>query len=101
MKKYSEKFYKSKVWQDTREAYSKSVGMLCEDCLEHGIHTAGVIVHHIKPITHNNINDPNVTLSWNNLRLLCRPCHEKKHKRSLQERRYTIDEDGTVHIIET
>lgn len=94
MKQYAERFYKSKTWQTTREAYSKSKNYLCEDCLERGLITTGEIVHHVKPITQSNIADPDITLSWENLRLLCRPCHEKTHRR--RARRYTVDEMGRV-----
>ena len=97
MQKYAESFYKSKTWQATREAYSKSKGYLCEDCLEHGQITAGEIVHHVRPITKATINNPDITLSWGNLRLLCRSCHERAHRRTA--RRYTIDEQGHVQAI--
>lgn len=98
MKQYAEKFYKSKAWQNTREAYRKSKGGLCEDCLERGLITTGEIVHHVQPITKRSISNPEITLSWNNLRLLCRPCHERIHRRT--PLRYTIDREGRVHIIE-
>lgn len=94
MKKYAEKFYKSKTWQATREAYSKSVSYLCEDCLKQGFIVPGEIVHHIKPITQKNIADPNITLAWENLRLLCRPCHDRAHKKT--PRRYTVDDHGHI-----
>lgn len=97
MKKYAESFYKSRTWQSTREAYSKSVGYLCEDCLQHGLVTAGEIVHHVKPITRDNIGNPDITLNWENLRLLCRACHERTHRRKAS--RYTVDELGHVHPI--
>ena len=35
-KEFAKKFYKSKAWQRTREAYAASVGQLCEDCLDAG-----------------------------------------------------------------
>ncbi len=95
MKAYAEQFYKSKTWQATREAYSKSKGCLCENCLEHGQIKPGEIVHHIKPITEANIKNPEITLSWDNLRLLCRACHEEVHRH--REKRYTIDEHGHVY----
>lgn len=98
MKQYAERFYKGKAWQATREAYSKSKGYLCENCLEHGVVTAGEIVHHIRPITRENIDNPEITLSWDNLRLLCRPCHEQAHRQ--KPRRYKIDELGRVTILE-
>ena len=97
MKKYAESFYKSKTWQKTRDAYIKSKGGLCEKCLAQGLISAGEIVHHKRPITQANISNPDITLSWDNLQLLCRPCHEKVHRRT--QLRYTFDEEG--HVIPT
>ena len=34
-------------------------------------------------LTPDNINDPAVSLSWSNLRLLCRDCHAKRHARGV------------------
>ena len=92
MKEYAERFYKSRRWQETRDAYAKSVGGLCEDCLNHGNITPGEIVHHMRPINEKNINDPKITLSWSNLRLLCSRCHSERHKKS--HKRYYFDEQG-------
>ena len=86
-------FYKTKAWQKTRNAYAKSVGGLCEECLRNGIIKAGEIVHHKQPLTPENINNPNVTLNWNNLELLCRDCHAKMHG---AVKRYKVDEMGRV-----
>lgn len=94
MKKYAELFYKSKTWQHTREAYAKSKGGLCEACLVKGVVTPGEIVHHKKPITPGNIQDPEITLSWDNLQLLCRECHAKAHERKSSKRRYYFDAEG-------
>jgi len=73
-KEYSKAFYNSKPWKTTRQAYYKSQFGICEIC--GGV---GEEVHHIIPITPFNINDPSVTLSWDNLQLLCRSCHEIAH----------------------
>lgn len=94
MKPYAEKFYKSQAWQNTRNAYAKSVGGLCEICLSKGIYKAGEIVHHKTHITPDNINDPNITLDWNNLTLVCRECHTELHDRS--HKRYKVDALGRV-----
>lgn len=94
MKDYAETFYKSKAWQKCRESYAASVGGLCERCKANGIIKPGEIVHHKKHITPNNINDPNITLNYNNLELLCRDCHGEAHKRL--KRRYKIDKQGHV-----
>lgn len=98
MKQYAEKFYKSKAWQRARDSYSRSKCGLCEECLARGSITAGEIVHHIQPITQENISNPEITLGWDNLRLLCRACHEKAHSRT--PRRYTVDELGRVTAAE-
>ena len=94
MKEYAKGFYTSRAWAECREAYRKSVGGLCEACLKKGIITAGEIVHHIKPITPKNISHPDITLNWNNLRLLCRDCHAEAHEKN--QRRYVVDEMGRV-----
>lgn len=95
MKEFAKSFYKSRIWNDTRNAYAASVGGLCEKCLADGIYKAGEIVHHKQPITPDNINDANITLCWGNLELLCRDCHGKEHR---TERRYKVDEAGRVTI---
>lgn len=94
-KDFSVKLYKSKAWQRTREAYMKSVGNLCEDCLKKGIYKPGEIVHHKIELTPENINDAEITLSWSNLKLLCRDCHAKIHG---NKKRYKVDEFGRVTI---
>ncbi len=97
MKPFAEKLYKSKAWQSCREAYSKSVGGLCEECLEKGIYEPGVIVHHKVKLTPDNIDNPEITLNWNNLQLLCRDCHAKMHGK---RKRYKVDEMGRVTMRE-
>lgn len=94
MKPFAEAFYNSKAWRDTRKAYSKSVGGLCERCKEKGLYNAGEIVHHKTHLTPQNINNANVTLSWSNLQLLCRDCHAEAHKG--EEKRYVFDENGNI-----
>lgn len=92
-KDYAKQFYKSTAWKECRMAYIKSVGGLCEECLKHGIYTPGKIVHHKIPLTEENINDPSITLSWDNFKLVCQDCHAKEHA---AECRYSFDEFGGV-----
>lgn len=95
MKEFAQAFYKSKAWQRTRTAYAASVGGLCERCLRTGIYRPGEIVHHRREITRDNIDDPQITLSWTNLELLCRDCHAKAHG---QVKRYRVDGQGKVTV---
>lgn len=93
MRDFAKVFYKSKAWQRTRAAYAASVGNLCEDCLRAGVIKSGEIVHHKRPLTPDNISDPAVTLSFDNLELLCRDCHARRHG---NQKRYRVDPMGRV-----
>lgn len=88
-----EQFYNTKKWQDIRAAYRKSVGGLCERCLACGVIRPGKFVHHKIHLTDDNIECPEITLSFANLELLCIECHAKEH----DSRRYVIDVNGNCH----
>lgn len=88
-------FYQSKAWTETRKSYASSVGWLCEECLKKGLMTPGKVVHHIQPLTPENITDPNITLDWSNLKLVCQDCHAKIHRQN-SGRRYRVTDDGRV-----
>lgn len=96
MKDFAESFYKSRAWQHARKGYLKSVGGLCERCLKRGIYRPAVIVHHKDYISPENINNPEVALSYGNLEALCRECHAEEHIRTA--RRYKVDEFGRVIV---
>jgi len=77
----------------------QSVGGLCENCLSKGIIKPAEAVHHITPLTNENISDFDISLNWKNLKALCRTCHAAAHKeidRRRSGRRYTIDASGRV-----
>ena len=69
-------FYESNAWKKQRAAYKRSVHGVCELCGD-----PGVIVHHRRELTPQTIHDPNETLAFENLQLLCRLCHEQMHGR--------------------
>ena len=87
-------FYRSMAWRNCREAYIKSVGGICERCAAKGIISAGTEVHHKIRLSPRNVKDPKVTLSWENLELLCEDCHHKEHGKI--EKRWTCGPDGRV-----
>ena len=89
---WAKKFYSSIAWRQCRKAYTASVGGLCERCMEQGRYSPGDVVHHIEPLTAMNINDPNITLNWNNLQLVCTQCHAEIHS----GRRWRVDEFGRL-----
>lgn len=75
VKPWAEWFYKGKAWQQCRRAYFLSQHGVCERCGQ-----PGRIVHHRKRLTPANVHDPNVTLDWRNLELLCDECHQREHQ---------------------
>ena len=95
MKPYAEAFYKSNAWRLCRDNAIRRDKYLCVDCMKHGRHTPAEEVHHIKPITPENINDPEITLNLDNLVSLCRECHKARHGER-EPRRYKVDEYGRV-----
>ena len=103
-KEYAKAFYKSKRWEKCRAAYISYRGGLCERCYAQGIVKAGVIVHHKKYITPENINDPMITTDFSNLELLCHECHDSEHDVHFEPRRrkkrYEIDDLGRVTVTE-
>lgn len=76
---FSRTFYNSKAWIQCKKAYIKSVNGLCERCLKKGKLVPGYIVHHKVKLTPSNINNPNITLNFDNLELLCLDCHNWEH----------------------
>lgn len=105
-KEYAKGFYTSDAWRTTRDAYYKHMRGQCERCqceFQEGTRRLediqpGIIVHHKKHITPKNINDPKITLSWDNLELLCDEHHNRHHKG--KPKRYSFDKDGKIILNE-
>ena len=96
-----EAFYVSWKWRKCRKAFAESKGNLCERCMSRGLIQAGskdrpLEVHHKIPITADNVNDPMVTLNWENLELLCKECHDQERER--KAKRWKVGPDGRVTI---
>ena len=87
-------FYKSGVWMDCARAYRRS-HPLCEACQRRREITPAEQVHHKIKLTPENLNDPDVTLNWDNLEALCGKCHKAEHRKT-RERRWSVGEDGAV-----
>ena len=94
MRDFAKAFYSSRAWANTREAYAKSVGYLCEECAKEGKTVPGEIVHHKIHLTPQNITNQDITLNFQNLEYVCRNCHAKVHDKN--RRRYSVDEFGRV-----
>lgn len=97
-REFAKAFYRSNAWRKTRAAYIKSVDGLCERCLKKGQYVPGWIVHHKRYLTIYNIDNPNVSLNWDNLEYVCQDCHNKEHhqKESVIEDGLMFDETGNL-----
>ena len=99
-KDFSDWFYHTGAWKKTRAAYIKYCGGYCERCrkeVEAGTRSLQdmkpiAIVHHKKYLSPENINDPRVSLSFDNLEGLCEDHHNKEHKE--KNKRYRFDANG-------
>ena len=91
---FANAFYGSRQWKECRKAYRQMRGGLCEACAVRGLIVPGTEVHHKRPLTPENINDPRVTLDWGNLELLCQACHESRHQQGNTQPRT----DSTGHV---
>lgn len=71
---------------------------LCADCMDHGEFTPIDEVHHLTPLTEENVGDPRVSLNPDACVGLCRNCHNRRHdkgyKRADQPTRVWFDEQG-------
>ena len=78
-KEWAKAFYNSIAWQKCRDGYIQSVQGLCERCIKEGHYIPGYIVHHKILLMPENINNPDITLRWDNLEYVCHDCHNKEH----------------------
>lgn len=110
MRDFANNFYGRIAWKEIRDATMRRDHWLCQDCLQKGMFVPAEEVHHIIPLTPENINDVRITLNQNNLISLCRECHKQRHiamaesngkAQNLGEkrkRRYSVDAFGFVTV---
>lgn len=92
-------FYTSRKWHDCRVAFLKTRQGLCERCLKKGLIVPAEEVHHKIRLSKDNVNDPKISLNFDNLEALCIECHDKEHEADRvrrgrarrMPRRYAID----------
>lgn len=73
-KEWAATFYNSKAWERCRLTFLQSKFFICERC-----EGAATIAHHKEYLAPENINNPDITLNWDNLEALCQDCHNKEH----------------------
>ena len=96
MQAWAREFYLGKAWRACRRAYLAAKRWQCERCSTPDNPVPAKVVHHRQYITQDNINDPSVTLSWDNLQALCQDCHNEIHHARERGDRYSFGEDGAI-----
>ena len=78
-REFAGSFYQSAAWVKCRASYiawRRSVdGGMCERCHE----VPGKILHHKVELSPENINNPDITLGFDNLMYVCHNCHDQIH----------------------
>jgi hypothetical protein len=76
-KEFAKPFLNSKAWKQCRSGFiserRRIDGGVCQVCREN----LGYIVHHKTLLTPQNIQDPEVSLNWDNLSYECKRCHDE------------------------
>lgn len=103
-KPFAKKFYLSKSWEKCRMAYiahrKACDGGMCEECGAR----IGCIVHHKTELTPLNINNPDISLGFSNLKYVCQECHNTIHHAKKRGSipgmaGYTFGADGSITIL--
>jgi hypothetical protein len=77
-----QQFYASQKWIRFRSAIIAERGLICEQCCMVIATPKDVTLHHTPiELTIDNVNDVMVSLNPDNVKLICRNCHDKEHKR--------------------
>ena len=96
-KEWARSFYRSQAWQAVRRRALIRDGFTCRIC-----GARATAVDHIKELTPENITNPSISLSLDNLQSLCHDCHtiktmEDKGVISFDcDAEYFFDKDGNL-----
>ena len=87
-------FYNSKAWRDLRERLIVESNFLCYECGDSYLQNSSQLVgHHIIELTPSNVVDANIALNPDNIKIICRRCHDKEHHR------FEFGNDRNVYIV--
>ena len=86
-----DKVYHSNAWKKARKAIVMKYRGLCCKCGK-----TGTEVHHIKPLTLLNVNDPMISINEDNLMLLCKSCHDSIRTGGVIRNDLEFDAEGNV-----
>lgn len=79
-------FYQSTEWRTFRaaligERMKRDGAVICEFSGKMIVNNYDIVLHHIKPLTMQNVNDYSVSLNPENIMIVCQEAHNEIHKR--------------------
>ncbi len=95
--RFPKKLYNSSAWKNLARNIRERQFYRCQVC---GALNA-TAVHHIHPLTPENVENPRVALNPDNLILLCADCHNKVHDRAyaMSDERPLYSFDASGHVV--
>lgn len=95
-----DRFYHSTAWKKARASFIQQKNGICDVCGKRGN-----LVHHIKPMNEENVDDPEIALNFDNYQLLCIECHNRIHgdiDSGIADRPTVVkfDKDGNAIVLE-
>lgn len=93
-----DRFYHSAEWKRCRAAFIAYKKGVCEVCGRRGY-----LVHHRIELDESNVDDPDISLNFDNLELLCTTCHnvihgDMDHGRADKPTVCVFGDDGKVQV---
>lgn len=78
---WASSLYNTQMWRNFRNALIAERGSRCELCGRVITNDADLVAHHVIELTPENINDMKVALNPDNIKIICRDCHDIVHHR--------------------
>ncbi len=96
-------FYDSDTWESFRKVLilerGKNDGVICEECKKHITESADIILHHSEELTLFNVNDYNVSLNPEKIKIICFDCHNKIHGRFGHDNKHLTRRHNGIYIV--
>lgn len=84
-------FYASSSWVNLRHLLIAERGPVCQQCGKLISNPLDLIGHHTPiEMTMENVHDANVSLNPDNIKIICRDCHDKDHHRFAHQNEHNV-----------
>lgn len=92
---WASNLYNSQAWKKLRSSIIASRGSRCEMCGRLMLDDSQLIAHHVIELTPDNVLDPRIAMNPDNIKIICKGCHDVVHHRYKARGTY----DRKVYIV--